>query len=257
MSDDRELARKLAALSQPSEVIDGAIQLGSLTGADALAAVLEAIDNTMLPRQLVLRAGEASVTLAVGGRRLRSVTGVSGDLAVPDGLVGRQLGLDDEAELKSVASVLAGLAKKGPLGVAQEELVGGGQSDTGVGISRLRVLWEADPYAAPVPAVDKFLMVLGDQLRAKRFLASADEKVAEGDPKLLAQLDTAYKDRVKAAAAEHAKLYPAAVGARFLTMEGLLDGDVLVTYVELDDDALLIATSADSWPELAKAWPIR
>lgn len=258
MSNNRELASKLAALSQQSEIEDGAIQMGDLTGAQMLRAVLEAIDNTMLPRQLVISAGDASAALSVGGRRLRSLIAVTGGLDVPEGLLGKQLTRDDKAELKSVAALLEQLATKGRLGVAREAVAqSGGQTDTGVGVTRLVELWGADPYAEPLPIIDGFIAALGDVMLAKKVLLPKGDADAVGAKALLKALDDGWEQGFKAVTEDHAKLYPASVGARCLTKEGLMKGGELVSYVELDDQALLVVTSADSWGKIASVWPLR
>jgi len=99
MTDAKTLARKLAALTA-TETFQGKAMILCKSGQPAaMSYVLQAIDGTMLLRDVVFSVADQSLTLRISGKRVIGVLAASGDLQVPASALGQPLAADDTATL--------------------------------------------------------------------------------------------------------------------------------------------------------------
>jgi hypothetical protein len=256
MSEKRQLAKKLAALTEDALFEGGAMRLGPGGDREALALILEAIDNTVLPRKLTFTVDGASVTLAVGGRRLSSVLATNGPVKADAKLVGTLLSNSETKALTKVHALLESVVtRNGAVMLTREEAEGrGGQSDTGVGVATLAEAWDIDPYAAALPRAERLIRSLGDDLVAHGRVEDSALKDEQGAPKIIKALTAILPSDILPKVAELDDLHKAAGNDRCVTLEGLLPEDMLVSFVNVDGDTILLATVSDAWPQISVAW---
>ncbi|MCY4335998.1 MAG: hypothetical protein OXC60_15170 [Litoreibacter sp.] len=166
MTDDLE--KKLTALTDPAKFDAGAMVLGPAGTEATSAAMLHAIDNTILPCKIVFSIGASSITLAAGGRRLRSCLEASDDLNAPSDALGTTLSSEEQDALIKTGKLINELLRKdGALLMKRHvESASTGQSDAGVGVKTLAELWGVDLDAAPPTQFEAFETALGDSFIA-------------------------------------------------------------------------------------------
>lgn len=254
MTDD--LQRKLATLTGDASFDAGAMQLGPSGDPSAMTAILNAIDDTMLPRHMVFAVGASSVTLSVAGKRLRSVVAATSDLKPAAGLVGQLLATEDEKALSQLEAMLSKLTNaEGTLTLIRKvEPSGAGQADAGVGVKTLMSLWNVDPDAVPPTEFERFAQKLGGLILGGAETDGLSLLNPIGDVKFVNSLETANKDQFAKIRQDHDVIVKIKEKARLLVVPGLLPDEALLCSVIVNDINMLLAVSANSAPEIADAW---
>lgn len=162
MTETTALAKKLAALTAEDVAFaaDGERIISQAGTPPALAAILQAVDDTVLERTLVVKIGDAQVSLAVAGRRLRGILDVQGDLSAGSNVTGQVLSREEADHLTAVGTMLAAACEGEPVVTVRAEPIQpiGSNSDTGISASILADTWAANIVAAaPKGPMDLFL----------------------------------------------------------------------------------------------------
>ncbi|MEP4196877.1 MAG: hypothetical protein ABJL99_14715 [Aliishimia sp.] len=256
MSMDPDLRRKLAALTAERSYSDGAMDLGPSGGDVAFAAALQAIDNTMLPRDLIFSVGATGVTLRVSGRRLRALLRVEGDLATPAGVLDQLLTTAQPDTLAAVGDVMRKLtALPGTLTLTRVSAPAlGGASDAGVTVSALSDVWAIDLDAKPPTDIERFCLALGTNLRAMAVIKDGAVVTGLGDDSLLSELKSLWAGEVSEFDPTFAAFKPLESKNMIVSRQGLLPGGELACYVKLHKISILAAISVQSMAEIATAW---
>ncbi len=108
MSDDT-LHRRLAALAGDAPGFSHGAQV--LETDNAVAVMLEEIDTCVLPAALIFDRGDAELHLSVSGRKLHKVVAVTGEIEVPEDVVGAALAPEDETRLAAVGELFTAFAE--------------------------------------------------------------------------------------------------------------------------------------------------
>lgn len=251
-----DLERKLAALAGEGSFEAGAMQLGPSGDPSAMAAILNAIDDTMLPRHMEFGVGASSVTLSVAGKRLRTVVAASDDLKAPSALISKLLASDDVDALTKLGELLSALTSgEGTLTLTRK--VGpaaAGQADAGVGVNTLVSLWDVDLDATPPTRFEQFTQLLGDKVLCG---AEIDDKKLlnpVGDAGFVKALETTVKDRFATIRQEHATMFSVDDLDQMVAIPGLLPDEAVLCAVKFNDTNMILALAEGSTPEIATAW---
>ena len=255
MTEDH-LQRKLATLTRDASFDGGAMQLGPSGDPSAMTAILNAIDDTMLPRHMVFAVGASSVTLSVAGKRLRTVVAATDDLQPASGLVGQLLATEDEEALSQLGAMLTKLTSaEGTLTLTRNtEPSATGQADAGVGVSTLISLWNVDPDAVPPTEFERFAQKLGEMILAGAETDGQSLLNPIGDAGFVNALETANKDQFAKIRQDHDAIVKTKNEARLLVVPGLLPDDALLCSIIDNELNMLIAVSANGAPQIAGAW---
>lgn len=253
---NEDLERKLAALAGDGAFDGGAMQLGPSGGASAMAAVVNAIDTTMLPRHVVFTVGASSVTLNVAGKRLRNLVEATDDLKAPKTLVDRLLATDDTEALTQLGEVLGRLtALEGQLALIRKQgASASGQSDAGVSVGTLISLWDVDPDAKPPSKSEQFAHILGELILSTAQIDGKSVTNTTGDPEVVNALETMTKKVIGQFGQQHASIQKASGGDTLVTMDGLLPGGALLSSINANESNAVVASKAGSLPQVAAAW---
>lgn len=256
MSLDPDIRRKLAALTAQRSFSDGAMDLGASGDAVSFAAAVQAIDNTMLPRNLVFSVGPASVTLSVSGRRLRALVDVTGGIPVPEGLLGKLLTATQADDVRAVGAVMQRLVSmEGNLRLARVAASSsGGAADAGVAVSVLCKSWGVDLDAKPPSDIERFCLALGKDLRAMGVIKDGEMNTGLGKENLVAELKQLWAGNV---AEFDPTLSAFGISERknvTVTLEGLLSGGETLCFVKLDKVMIFAAVSPASLGRISAAW---
>lgn len=253
MTDDSQLTAKVDALIRDEVFEDGAMLLGDAGTPEATSAMLESIDMTMLPRDVVFCVGASFVTLAISGKRVRHVTAASDDLEAQD-LVGQPVNVDDTDTLQKLASVLRALtALDGKLTMARQPIstaLDGG--NVGVGLRGLSKVLGAKP-AKVVSSVSTLMGDLHEVLGGYAQISDGAITPVKGKAalkKAFSALEAQWADLSKA----HNKLRGRADQDVLLTLDGVLPNDALGHFVSLKGSQVVMATAKGSLADVAKAW---
>ena len=238
--------RKLASLSSEQRYVDGA-QVLSVGSTDTnLAAVLQVIDDTMLPRKLVFAAGEAKVACVAAGRRLTSLVETSGNLQLAPGLQGKILSRDDGAALDHMASLFQSLLKTGQaLTVTRSQAKGqDGQSDKGINASGLAQAWGVDLDAEPLSPAMMFLSELSDKVSGGLLIEDGDVIETVGKIK---GLKTAMNAEWPKVAGKHPN-------SKLLCLPGILADGQLMVQAEIQDATAMLDAPENALADIYTAW---
>lgn len=158
MSDLTTLSEKLRQLAGAEDDLfaDGMRLILANGERPPLAAILDAIDDTVLERRLHLEIDGKSIDLIAAGRRLRGIAAADEASGDDMAVIGQSLSREDPEMLSSVGQMLARRctgARRIALRSLPAEPFGDG-GERGVGARRLFELWEAEIAAAEPGAAD-------------------------------------------------------------------------------------------------------
>lgn len=164
------LAKDEATKTQASGAAPGRIIARvSISGDDAdlvLRAILQAIDETILPARLVLTSdGDARLALSVATRRLRAVEAASGSLQAGD-LAGQALEPEDDTTQVHLAALIRRFAEAARGDVVATEASGASGGGGGLSVARLTQQWAPAPDDSDRPIADRFAARCGSRLKA-------------------------------------------------------------------------------------------
>jgi len=252
----KDLERKLAALAGEGSFEAGAMQLGPSGDPSAMAAILNAIDDTMLPRHMVFAVGASSVTLSVAGKRLRTVVHASDDLKAPPALVGQLLATDDVDALSQLGNILSALTSgEGTLTLARQVApAAAGQADAGVAVKTLISLWDVDPDATPPTKYEIFVQNLGSSILSGAEIVGKKLINPVGDAGFISAMETANKGGFAKLRQDHATLLKADSSDQIIVVPGLLPDGAVLCEVKFSVTNMLMAISAEAMPDIAAAW---
>ncbi len=255
MSSD--LQNKLEELAGTNETKGGALVLCRSGTPAAMAAILRAIDNTILPRLLELKVGASHISVLAGGRRLRAIHAVSGDLP-SDGLeLGQPLSRDDEAMQNQVGQLFKALtAKEGVLTLLRKiDPKASDQSDGGLEIGGLAKSWDVDLNATPPSALAQFIFSLGEDV------LSHVEFGGDGiiDESGAADLNTILKsdelqEKVTSIQKETRQGQNASGKNQVIVLSGHLPDGALLCVTQIADSSALLAVQKKALSSVATAW---
>lgn len=254
MSDLTALAQKLASLHSSDDRFEHGARIIAQGGVPSgMAAVLHAIDDTVLERQLEIMTGTHIVTLVAAGRRLRGIAGVVPPKGKSPRLAGEAISRDDKKSLAAVGELLNELLMPAPR-LTLRSLPSGGfgrSGERGVAATDLISLWQVDMEAEVLPPIERFLS--GNRAALKAFLhVRGDEVVAtEGDS---AQLQDLMENQLDAFLEKKAKLSGNADGPQLISLEGVLPGNVAVALAQAGDDIVLITYDPVALAQLHASW---
>lgn len=192
--DKKTLAKKLAALSTEGETFEGGFRVVS-DGVEPpiLAAILNEVDLTVLPRKLAFRMDNSEITLVAGGRRLRGLVKASKDIKGVIGVLGKPLTRDDAELLAGLHEIIGQFtATAGKLTVESSEPDAmGGQADAGLTAQILAEIWGVDLNIEPATPVMSFIRGCGAMTTAWVIMTNDSENKTGGDGAKLAALKAA------------------------------------------------------------------
>jgi hypothetical protein len=247
------LKSKLAALINAGDFRDGVMHLGPSGNPAAMALILQAIDNTILQRNMTFSVGTSFVVLNVGGRRLRAFVAASDDLTAPTDLAVKPLSLEDKPALLEIGTLLEKLTiPTGSITLMRSNEPGSaGQPDAGIAIDMLTELWGVDPDAKPPTKHDIFIAALGSDFVASIDIADDGSSNPQGDLAICDLMEGSVLSQVEAL-----ELSLPALQARpcMAMLEGLLPDGMLTCLVKFDETATLVAVSPNAIAKIAIAW---
>lgn len=253
MSDDPQLTGKIGALMRENVFEDGAMVLGQAGSPEVTDAMLDAIDVTMLPRDVRFSVGSSFVTLAVSGKRVRHVTAVSDDLAA-EGLVGQAVNADDAETLKKLGVVLRALgAVDGKMTMARHPSSAAlDVGNAGVGLRSLQKALGPKPVKV-TSSVSTLMGDLHDVLAGYAQIEGGTITPVKGAAELAEAL-TALESKWAEVSQAHNDLRGRAGKGSIVTLDGVLPDQALAHFVSLKGAQVVMATAKDSLAEVALAW---
>lgn len=253
MSDDPQLTGKLDALIQDATFEDGAMVVGPAGTPETTEGMLQAIDVTMLPRDLIFAVGASFITLAVSGKRVRQVTEASADVPT-DGFLGQALDTEDSAGTEALAAALQALnGLKGNLTLKRLPMAAAIEAGAaGIGRGSLGKLLQPE-----MPHLESSIStVMGDLYEVLLGYAQIEGKTitpVKGDA-TLAEAFTALEGTWAKVSAEHQRLRTGTDADTLITLDGVLPEGALAHFVTFKGSQVVIATSAGSLAQVAQTW---
>ncbi|MGB3147871.1 MAG: hypothetical protein WBA91_08965 [Paracoccaceae bacterium] len=182
MSEDLEIARKLAALGGERAIFrDGLRLISNGLVPPPLVAILEEIDNTVLRRRLTFHIADRALSLIVAGRRAISFAPQPAEAG--DAVDAQPLSGEDTEGFEAFVALLQGFAAKGEaLSVESEPLAdpGAGRAEFGVSVTRLAEALQIDLDTGPTPPMQQFLDSCGDKISAHLWRSGAEDWISGG-----------------------------------------------------------------------------
>jgi hypothetical protein len=254
MSDLTALAEKLASLHSGTDIFENGTRVIAQGGVPSgMAALVRAIDDTVLERTLEIMTGTHIVTLVVAGRRLRGITGVVPAKGKSARLVGEPLARDDHKTLEAVGALLTELLSAAPR-ITLRSLPAerfGKSGDRGVAAKTLIDVWNIDMDAAPLPPVQRFLRGNDGVLKAYVHLSGGEIVDSDGD---ISGLQAVLDDQLDDFLATRLKLSGNAEGPQLMSLEGALPGDKALALAQSEDDMILLIYEPTALGQIHASW---
>ncbi|MBM7067982.1 hypothetical protein [Actibacterium sp. 188UL27-1] len=216
MADTIDLTARLTKLANAGETYsNGARVIARGGGEEALAAILRAIDDTILMRKLTFRSGrESSLNLVVSGRRIVGVSDVDIPGQTSDTtLLTDPLSEEDDAMMQALTeTILAFVQTDGPISVLPVKASrSGGMPTAGLSIRTLADAWGVEMDATPMK---RFLRACQDFVPAAVHYKADILANRHGDE--ATDLQTLAEERAPSAETAYLALYPEQTGGSWL-----------------------------------------
>lgn len=254
MNDLTALAQKLATLKGSDDLFENGARVIAHGGVPSgMAALIRAIDETVLERNLEIMTGTHIVTLVAAGRRLRGIAGVVPPKGKSARLVGESLSREDGKTLAAVGTLLSELLTPASrLTLRSLPSQGFGRSgDRGVPASALASLWQVDIEEAPQPPMTRFLRGNAASLRA--YIHVRDGKIIASDGEI-GVLQTMLEDQLESFLATRKTLAGNADGPQLMSLEGALTKDEAVALAQTDTDVVLLVYDPAALGQIHASW---
>lgn len=263
MSDFARLEDKLAKLSQRERVAGEGRRLRGASPEARLAALVDEIDETILPRRLSFAVeGGATVHLAVANRRLQALVGPAPDLPQGDhkGVVDQPLQDAGDAGVADLKDLLLSVFKgEGAVSIHSARPTGGGfPSDVGVPSNILARAWAVseveDTQLSPDEILTKFLKGLGDDALA--WLKIQGENVTDqgGDTGAAEALGEQAALFLDGYFGKFEALFPNEAGACATLIAPVKRDGAAALFVEIGDVSAFVAARAGRAVAVAGRW---
>jgi hypothetical protein len=259
MKEVRRLSEKIAKLAEaPAPAPEGRVLA---TGADGttLAAILREVDETVLPRRLIFRRGEGTLTLAAGNRRLISVDTAEGPGAGEAAdILGVALTQPDVAMLGQLRVALtAGLPGHDPILVTiappTDDKVDFAAGTTAVALASAWGVDISDPEASetkPADPMDTFFGAAPSLASAWLRITSGEIADAGGDEALLDRL----RDFAGSADLADLDMSPDGETSRFVAIGRAPDDGNCLLFVSEKLEAALFLLPSDALDAAKATW---
>ena len=254
MSDLTALAQKLASLHSSDDQFEhGARVIAQGGSPSGMAALIRAIDDTVLERRLEIMTGTHIVTVVAAGRRLRGIASVVPPKTKSARLVGEPLSRDDNKTLVAAGELLASLLGPAPrltLRSLPAETFGR-SGDRGVSAAMLAETWDINLDEAPLPPLDRFLNSNGGAIKAYLHTRAGAVVATGGDVSALQNIhDTQLEDFL----ATRGQLPGHAEGPQLMSVEGVLGKEQAVALAQTDDDVVLLVYDPAALGQIYASW---
>lgn len=259
MTDFARLKDKLAKLSERERVAGEGRRLRGTSPEALLAALVEEVDETILPRRLSFAIeGGKTIHLAVANRRLQALVGPASDL--PAALVDQPLqNAEDQqvADLKEV--LLKAFGGVGAVSIHSARPTGGGfPSDVGVPSNILARVWgvseASEEQLDPDDLMKDFLAGLGDDVVAWLRIQGEDITDQGGDAAALDALGEQAALFLDVYFGKFEVLFPNEAGACATLIGPMDEKGTAALFVEIGDVSAFIAAKANRAVALAAVW---
>ena len=254
MSDLTALAQKLASLHSSEDVFENGARVIAQGGVPSgMAALVRAIDDTVLERQLEIMTGTHIVTLVAAGRRLRGISAVVPPKGKSARLVGEPLSRDDKKSLAAAGELLTDLLSPAPrLTLRSLPAESFGRSgDRGVAASTLAELWDIDMDEAPLPPIERFLASNAPSLKAHIHSRGGEIVSSDGDA---AALQSVMDNQLEAFLESRSRLPGNAEGPQFFSLEGAISGDGALALAQAEDEIVLLVYDPAALGQIHASW---
>lgn len=254
--DSTNALRKLRQVSARPRYDAGAQILRTVAGTDPLRAIVQAVDDTMLPRTLAFSAGPARLVCAVGGRRLRSIIETSGVAAPGEDVFGVELTRDHDALLTRIGEAFgAGARQDAPL-VCQRSapLQDADQGEHGISAQQLAQIWSVSLGETDAPAAPD--LQTGDDASTELMALCAAHSegaivLAQGVP---VWQTGASKAVGKALRGSFALIAPEIdPDAGFVALPGLIENALFVR-ITMPESQIVLSCAPEALPDILAAW---
>jgi len=252
MSEPDALAQKLALLVTREPVNKtGARVISEGEEPAPIAAILGAIDDTVLERCLIFSCGQATVKVIAAGRRLRGIFDVSpqSDAAI----IGQVLSREEPEALQAAHDLLqdiCGKADRITVRSTPPEPFGQG-GERGISAAGLAVLWDVVIDTGPKPPIAQFLKVNATAFSSVLHVRKGEIILTVGDSEALQSIWTT---QVEAFRKAHKKTIRGEEGAQLICLSGAFDDGSAAAMALYEDDIVLVAYDAESFDNLQSSW---
>jgi hypothetical protein len=247
MSDHAELAQKISALAAKDTVFEAGARVISTGGEpNPVSAILNEIDDTILERNLEIRADDAVVNLIVSGRRLRGIAGASSGA---DGVLGQVLSREEPEVVAAVFAVLSELCGQAQRLTARylPPTAFGKDGERGISVKGLAELWQLDLDETPKPPMERFL-------RANRAAAVAMLHMRDGELQSSAGDVAALQSILDKQLAEFRASQSYGSGTQLICLEGAFSDGTAAALAIHNDDVAVIAYQPAHLGALHASW---
>lgn len=254
MSDLTALAQKLASLHSGSDQFENGARVIAQGGVPSgMCALIRAIDDTVLERQLEILTGAHIVTVIAAGRRLRGIASVIPPKGKSARIVGEALSREDGKTLALAGEVLGEVLASAPRMTLRSLPAPrfGSSGDLGVAASDLAEIWQIDMDEAPLPPIARFLSANSAALQAYLHTAAGEVLATHGD---IAALQTMLDEQLDAFLATRAKLSGHAEGPQLLSFEGALPNGKTVAIAQAEEDTILLVYDPSALGQIHASW---
>ena len=254
MSDITALAQKLARIHSSDDMFENGARVIAQGGVPSgMVALIRAIDDTVLERNLEILTGNHIITLVAAGRRLRGLAAVVPPKGKSARFVGEPLSSDDAKTIAAVGELLTGILAPAPkLTMRSLPANGFGKSgDRGISASRLAELWNVDMDEVPLPPLQRFLKSNAALLQAHLHVRDGEIVESNGD---VSELQSILGNQLDAFLTTRETLPGAAEGAQLMTFEGAIGGGRAVGLAQSDDDIVLLVYEPTALGQIHASW---
>lgn len=247
MNDLADLAQKISALAAKDTVFEAGARVISSGGApNAIGAILNEIDDTILERDLEVSADGATINLIVSGRRLRGIAAAS---TGGEDVLGHVLSREEPevvAAAFALLSEICGDAGRVTVRYLQPRPFGKG-GERGISAKGLADLWQVDLDETPKPPMERFLSANGPTAIAMIHMSDGAVKSSAGDV-------TALQSILDTQVADFRELQSLGSGAQLICLEGALSDGTAAALAIHEADIALIAYQPENLGALHASW---
>jgi len=255
MSDIDALVATLSTLAgkDGESFAHGARVLSQGGTPEPVAAILNAVDDTVLERLLRLDVDGQQIDLIAAGRRLRGIHAAAGADAATQALFGKVLSREEPDVVTAIGEFLTAqcaTAQRVSLQSLPPKPFGNG-GERGISAAGLAQLWEVGLTAEALPPMRRFLAANANALTATMHVKDGEMQGLSGDYKTL---QTIWNQQVIAFREAHAKFQANADEPALICLEGAIEsGDAIALAIE-GDDVALISCGPEAMGALLSSW---
>lgn len=251
MNDDSLKGRIAALASETPEVEGGARVLNARIG--GFAAMVNAIDETVLGERMTFSNGAAQMTVLVAGRRVAGLEEVKG-IDVDKAILGSGLSMDNADQVKQIAQAMQSFSEDADKLTVMSEAMPQAEDLESVSLAALMSSIGVAPDDPTTPPMQRFMTRAADVMQASILLKDGAVSKTEGAIQLVQSLKIALSTQLPAFLDARKATCPSHTDPSLTLCHDTVDKGVGMAIAVHGDDLALLAFKTSDLTTICATW---